>query len=75
MSGRSALAFTYADKLVLTAKSKGTIEQKFLEWKRPLENKVIKVNIGKTELMVTGKKSEANRSGRHLRGVCGLGVG
>ena len=65
----------YADDLVLTAESKEEVERKFLEWKRPLETRGMKVNVGKTKLMVTGKKSEVIRSGRYPCGVCGRGVG
>ena len=36
-----------------------------MEWKNSLESRSMKVNIGKTNLIVTGKKSEVIRSGRY----------
>ena len=73
--GEALWHLLYADDLVLSAESREAVEQKFMEWKRPLENRGMKVNIGKTKLMVTGKKSEVMRSGRYPCGVCGRGVG
>ena len=55
----------YADDLVLSVGSREEVEQKFLEWKTPLEGRGMKVNIGKTKVMVTGKRSEVIRSGRY----------
>ena len=65
----------YADDLVLSAGSREEVVQKFIDWKSSLERRGMKVNIGKTKLMVTGKKSEIIRSGRYPCGVCGRGVG
>ena len=64
----------YADDLVLSAETKEAVEAKFMEWKSPLERRGMNVNIGKTKLMVTGKKAEVIRSGRYPCGVCGSGV-
>ena len=35
----------------------------------------MKVNVAKIKVMVTGKKAEVVRSGRHPCVVCGKGVG
>ena len=72
--GEALWHLLYADDLVLTAESREAVERKFMEWKRPLEDRGMKVNLGKTKLMVTGKKSEVIRSGRYPCGVCGRGV-
>ncbi len=66
----------YADDLVLTAESKNEVEEMFREWKRTIERRGLKVNIGKTKMMVTGKENaERVQSGRYPCGVCGRGVG
>ena len=51
------------------------MEQKFLDWKTSLEKIGMKVNIGKTKVMVSGKRSVIIRSGQYPCGVCGRGVG
>ena len=66
----------YADDLVLTAESMGEVEAKFRDWKQKMERRGLKVNIGKTKLMVTGRENmERVQSGRFPCGVCGRGVG
>jgi len=65
----------YADDLVLSAETREEVERKFMDWKSSLEGRGMKVNKGKTKLMVTGKRSEMIRSGRYPCGVCGRGVG
>ena len=64
----------YADDLVLIAQSKEEAEQKFFKWKRAMAKSGMKVNIGKTKMMVTGKKSDVIESVRYPCGVCGRGV-
>ena len=50
----------YADDLVLTAESKEeskeAVEQKFDAWISAMELRALKVNIGKTKLLVSGNK-------------------
>lgn len=66
----------YADDLVLTAESGEEVEQMFNRWKRNLEHRGFRVNMEKTKIMVTGKRTQENiRSGRYPCGVCGRGVG
>ena len=66
----------YADDLVLTAETKEEVERKFTDWKLAMERRGLKVNIGKTKIMVTGKEEvERMQSGRFPCGVCGAGVG
>ena len=72
--GEALWHLLYADDLVLSAESKEAVEQKFMEWKSPLESRGMKVNVGKTKLMVTGKKAEVIRSGMYPCGVCGRGA-
>ena len=49
--------------------------QKFEDWKSALEGRGMKVNLGKTKFMITGKQSAMIRSGNYPCGVCGSGVG
>ena len=35
----------------------------------------MKINVATTKVMVTGKKAEVVRSGRHPCAICGKGVG
>ena len=65
----------YADDLVLSVESREEVDQKFVDWKTNLERRALKVNIGKTKLMVTGKRNEMLRSGRYPCGVCRQRVG
>ena len=43
----------YADDLVLVSETIQGLSDKFLKWKEVLENKCLKVNLGKTKVMVT----------------------
>ena len=66
----------YADDLVLTAESKEEVLEQFNRWKSAMESKGLKVNLGKTKILVTGKECESViTSGEHPCGVCGRGVG
>ena len=65
----------YADDLVLTAETREEAERKFLDWRRAMARRGMKVNVAKTKVMVTGKKAEVIRSGRYPCAVCGKGVG
>ena len=52
----------FADDLVIIADTEEQLQERFLEWKETLEKKGLKVNIGKTESMVSSKggHEEAN---------------
>ena len=49
----------YADDLVLMAESVEDLKEKVLRWKDCMEVKGLKVNIGKTKVMVSGKNCGA----------------
>ena len=66
----------YADDLVLTGETREEVEAMFMEWKRVMESRGLKVNMGKTKLMISGaEESEPVQSGRFPCAVCGRGVG
>ena len=44
----------YADNLVLMSETIERLRNSFLRWKEAFECKVLKVNLGKTKVMVTG---------------------
>ena len=46
----------YADDLVLTAESKEAVREMFNDWSGAMELRGLKVNIGKTKLLVSGKR-------------------
>ena len=47
----------YADDLVLTAESEHEVLERFDRWRTELELRMLKVNIEKTKMMVTGRSS------------------
>ena len=53
-TGEELRQMLYADDLVISARSMEEVEQKLLERKLALEPRGMKVNLGKTNLMVTG---------------------
>jgi len=66
----------YADDLVLTAESEHEVWKRFVEWRKDLELRGLKVNIKKTKMMVTGKSSTQKiKTGKWPCGCCGKGVG
>ena len=65
----------YTDDLLLTAVTKGEAEQTFFDWRQAIAIRTIKVNVVKSNMMVTNKKAEVVRSGRYPCAVCGKGVG
>jgi len=65
----------YADDLVLTGETKEEVTNMFLRWKEAMECRGLKVNLGKTKIMVTGKQGENLQSGRYPCSVCGRGTG
>jgi hypothetical protein len=66
----------YADDLVLIATSEKELMEKLKKWKEGLENKGMKVNVGKTKWMVSGDQKQVQEpSGRWPCSVCKKGVG
>ena len=57
-TGEALWQLLYPDDLVLSTESKEEVEQMFLEWKLALETRRMKMNLGKTKLMVSGEKKE-----------------
>lgn len=66
----------YADDLVLIAESIEELESKFEKWKSGMEEKGLRVNSGKTKVMIShlGHVLQ-NKSGKFPCGVCQKGVG
>ena len=64
----------YADDLVLMADSMEELEMKFDRWKVAIEEKGMKVNMGKTKVMVSGAGGEKEVSKVDPCGVCGKRV-
>ena len=66
----------YADDVVLMAKSEAELKEKILKWKAHLEAKGLKVNAGKSKVMVGGEGAgDVEETGTWPCGVCGKGVG
>ena len=66
----------YADDLVVIAESLVELEEKYLTWKTNIENKGLKVNIGKTKMMKCGTiKGPVFAPGEYPLNVCKKGVG
>uniref|UniRef100_UPI00358FAC8D uncharacterized protein n=1 Tax=Myxine glutinosa TaxID=7769 RepID=UPI00358FAC8D len=66
----------YADDLVLIAESMDGLKEKMNKWKECMETKGLKVNIGKTKVMASGKAcGEVERTGKWPCAVCRKGVG
>ena len=66
----------YADDLVLLAESREILMEKIMIWKEGLENKGLKVNIGKTKDMKCHVDANTQvESGKYQCGICGKGVG
>ena len=66
----------YDDDLVLIADAMDELLSKLGNWKKHLEAKGLRVNMGKTKIMISGKNLHSLRdSGKHPCGVCRKGVG
>ena len=52
----------YADDLVLMSESLEDSRERFQRWRRALEGKGLKVNVGKTKMMVSGTEGEITSS-------------
>ena len=58
------------------AKSQEELKEKIRKWKASLEAKGLKVNVGKTKVMVGGEGAgDVEEVGPWPCGVCGKGVG
>ena len=64
----------YADDLVLMSKTMEELREKFQKWKGGFESKGMKVNLGKTKVMVSGSEGEINISKIDPCGICGKRV-
>ena len=64
----------YADDLVLMSESLAGLREKFWKWKEALESKGLKVNLGKTKMMVSGTGGEILESKIDPCGMCGKRV-
>ena len=64
----------YADDLVLMGETMEESIENFDEWREAFESKGIRVNLGKTKLMVSGMEEEAFDSRVDPCGVCGTRV-
>ena len=61
----------YADDLVLMGENTEELRENFDEWREAFESKTMRVNLGKTKLMVSGMEEEAFDSKIDPCGVCG----
>ena len=64
----------YADDLVLMAESVDELKVKFERWRKALEMKGLKVNMGKTKFMISGDGVAHEKSRVDPCGVCGKRV-
>ena len=66
----------YADDLMVSALSMDELLVKLKTWRSEMEKKGLRVNMGKTKLMVSGSNLDVLRkSGKYPCGVCQAGVG
>ena len=65
----------YADDLVLMSKSFYDLREKFQTWRSALEDKGLKVNVGKTTMIVSRTEREIVLSKIDPCGICGKRVG
>ena len=64
----------YADDLVLTSETMEGLREKFWKRKEAFESKGLKMNLGKTKVVVTGAEGEVNVSKVDPCGICGKRV-
>ena len=70
------LELLYADDLMISAESMEELLVKLKTWKTEMEKKGMRVNIGKTKIMVSGMDLDLlKKSGKDPCGVCQKGVG
>ena len=64
----------YADDLVLTSETMEGLREKFWKWKEAFKSKGLKVNLGKTKVVVSGAEGEVSVSKVDPCGICGKRV-
>ena len=64
----------YADDLVLMSETMEGLREKFWKWKEAFESKGLKVNLGKTKVVVTGEEGEVSVSKVDPCAICGKRV-
>lgn len=64
----------YADDLVLMSDTMEGLREKFVKWREAFESKGLKVNLGKTKVMVSGMEGKALMSKVDPCGMCGKRV-
>ena len=65
----------YADDLVLMSERWDDLKERFQRWKSAMEDKELKVNVGKTKMMASGTKGEIVSSKIDPCGIRGKRVG
>jgi hypothetical protein len=66
----------YADDLVLAAEGEALLVEKLKKWKAGMEEKGLRVNMGKTKVMrCRDGAGQVKQSGKHPCGICKKGVG
>ena len=63
-----------ADDLVLTSETMEGLGEKVWQWKEALDSKGLKVNLGRTKLVVSGAEAEVTVSKIDPCGICGKRV-
>ena len=64
----------YVDDLVLMSETMEGLREKFWKWKEAFESKGLKVNLGKTKVLVSGAEGEITVSKIDPCGICGKQV-
>ena len=65
----------YADDMALMSQSLEDLRERFQRWRSALEDKGLKVNVGKTKVMVSGTEGEIDLSKIDPSEICGKRVG
>ena len=66
----------YADDLVIITESLEELQEKLIFWKTNMEGKGLRVNLGKTKVLISGLGLDAfQKYGKDPCGVCLKGVG
>ena len=65
----------YADDLELISESLEDLRERFQRWRRAFEGKGLKVNVGKTKMMLSETEGEITLSKIDPCGICGKRVG
>ena len=74
VSGGLMSEMLYADDLVLTSEMMEGLREKFWKWKEAFESKRLKVNLGKTKVIVSETEGEVSVSNVDPCGICGKRV-